>query len=91
MCHAPCYNTEPVIAGIKIYICVTIKNCICCPSCLTTGIKNYKYLNPCPHPNMNTWGPGPGKRGRPAQGLCTGKPLGPVSVGLHKVKETVKT
>lgn len=51
MCRAR-HNTEPVIAGIKIYICVTIKNGVCCPSCLTTGIKNYKYLHPCPTP---TW------------------------------------
>ena len=33
------YNTEPVIAVIKIYTCITIENSISYPSCLTAGIK----------------------------------------------------
>lgn len=63
-CHAP-YNTGPVIAVIKIYICVTVKNRICCClSRLTTGIKNYKYLHPCSTPHGN-W------RSRPQRGELT--------------------
>lgn len=53
MCHAPCYNTEPGTAGIRIYVCVTAKNQhACCPSCLTLSLENDKYLHPCPTP---TW------------------------------------
>lgn len=69
------HNTEPVIAGIKIYICVTIKNGVCCPSCLTTGIKNYKYLHPCPTPTWKLRGPSP-KGGAGQHGVCAqGDPL----------------
>lgn len=71
-CRAP-YNTEPVIAVIKIYICVTIKNRICCPSCLTTGIKNYKYLHPCSTPTWKLEAQAPSE-GRPAEACVRGTP-----------------
>ena len=71
-CRAP-YNTEPVIAVIKIYICVTIKNRICCPSRLTTGIKNYKYLHPCSTPTWKLEAQAPSE-GRPAEACVRGTP-----------------
>lgn len=89
MCRAR-HNTEPVIAGIKIYICVTIKNGVCCPSCLTTGIKNYKYLHPCPTPTWKLRGPSPKGGDGQHGGLRTGGPLGAGSAGREE-KETVKT
>lgn len=68
----------------QIYICITIKkqqqhnntkNGMCCPSCLPSSIKYYKYFNPCLHPDLLTQGPGSGKRGlQPAWGLSLRSP-----------------
>lgn len=54
MCHAPHHNSEPVIAIIKIYICVTFikKKTHLLPLVLQQAQKNYKFLYPCSTP---TW------------------------------------